>query len=193
LYTELESQYGSETAVIHGNKSQNYRFRSVDQFERGDKRIMIATDVMARGLDIDDITQVINFDIPTFPENYMHRIGRTGRAEKVGEALAFYTPKEEMYVDAISALMNYQIPIELLPHEVEISQELIPEERPDDFDKNDPNRNTKKKKLGAGFHEKKDKNKKENQGGSYKKKIKAKYKKPKTKGDKIANRKNKKK
>ena len=193
LYAELEPQFGSETAVIHGNKSQNYRFRSVDQFERGDKRILIATDVMARGLDIDDITQVINFDIPTFPENYMHRIGRTGRAEKIGEAIAFYTPKEEVFVDAISDLMSYQIPIELIPVEVEISQELIPEERPDDFDKNDPNRNSKKKKLGAGFHEKKDKNKKENLGGSYKQKIKAKYKKPKTKGDKIANRKKKKK
>ena len=60
--------------------SQNYRIRSIKQFDEGKNRILVTTDVMARGLDLNDITHVINFDTPRFPENYMHRIGRTGRA-----------------------------------------------------------------------------------------------------------------
>ena len=86
LHRLLEEEHGSELAVIHSNKSQNYRNRSVSQFDSGDKRILIATDVIARGLDLDKVTHVINFNIPIYPENYMHRIGRTGRAEEKGIA-----------------------------------------------------------------------------------------------------------
>lgn len=192
LYECLEERFGSEMAIIHGNKSQNYRFRSVEQFAKGEKRILIATDVMARGLDIENVTHVINFDVPTFPENYMHRIGRTGRAEKKGESILMYTKKELKEKEEVEALMNYEIPVIEIPDNVEISSELIPEERPIEHGINDPNRNIKKVNPNAGFHEKKEKNKKENQGGSYKRKIKKKYKKPKTKGDKNYNRRNKK-
>jgi ATP-dependent RNA helicase RhlE len=194
LYENLEEDFGKDSAIIHGNKSQNYRFRSVEQFDSGLKRILIATDVMARGLDIESISHVINFDVPDYPENYMHRIGRTGRAEKQGQTIMFHTENEQFDKDAIEELMDTEIPVGEFPETVEISNELIPEERPLEHGINDPNRNrsAKKGELAAGFHEKKDKNKKENLGGSYKRTIKTKYKKPRTKGDKNANRRKKK-
>ena len=83
LFKHLEEVFGSETCVIHSNKTQNYRIRSIRQFDEGNNRILVATDVMARGLDFENVSHVINFDTPDFPENYMHRIGRTGRSEKI--------------------------------------------------------------------------------------------------------------
>lgn len=191
LYAELEESFGSELCVIHANKSQNYRIKSIKQFEEGKSRIVITTDVMARGLDLENITHVINFDTPLYPENYMHRIGRTGRLEQEGKAILFYTPKEENAKLAIEKLMNYSISPSEIPADVKISNELIPEERP--FKKEVVvTRKTKTSEKGAAFHEKKLKNTKTNQGGSYLRKMKT-YKKPITKGDKIANRRNKKK
>ena len=76
LYETMEEFMGSELSIVHSNKSQNFRLRSVKQFEEGEKRILISTDVMARGLDIENTSHVINFDTPDFPENYMHRIGK---------------------------------------------------------------------------------------------------------------------
>ncbi len=184
LYELLEDDYGSQMGIIHSNKSQNYRLRSVQQFENGDNRILIATDVMARGIDIDSISHVINFDTPGFPENYMHRIGRTGRAEQAGSSILFCTEKETSDKKSIETLMQYSIPNIELPEVVEISKELISEERPRIIEST--NRNLKKITEEKAFHEKKDKNKKTNQGGSYLRKMKT-YKKPKTRGDKNAN------
>ncbi len=188
LFDALEEDYGAETAIIHSNKSQNYRIKSVEQFDEGKNRILVATDVIARGLDLEKITHVINFDTPLFPENYMHRIGRTGRAEEYGKAILFYTEQEVQAKEAIEALMSYRIPEMDFPEAVKISAETIPEERPDDS--GSCGKNLKKVIKGAAFHEKKEKNKKTNQGGSYLRKMK-KYKKPKTRGDKIKNRKKK--
>ncbi len=185
LFEALEEDFGTETAIIHSNKSQNYRIKSVEQFDEGKNRILLATDVIARGLDIDKITHVINFDAPAFPENYMHRIGRTGRAKEHGKAILFYTEQEVKAKKAIEALMSYNIPKIDFPEEVNISKETIPEERPDES--GSYGKVFKKVERGAAFHEKKDKNKKTNQGGSYLRKMK-KYKKPKTRGDKIKNR-----
>jgi len=191
LFEKLEEEMGSGVCVIHSNKSQNYRIKSIEDFETGVNRVLVATDVMARGLDLDKITHVINFDTPTFPENYMHRIGRTGRAEQEGKTILFYTEAEKESKDSIEELMNYKIPkLDFPKDDVEISTELTPEEMPKDQESN-YNRNTKANDRGPGFHEKKLKNQKTNQGGSYKREIKKKYKKPKTKGDKIANRHNK--
>lgn len=191
LFEALENRYGSETSVIHSNKSQNYRIRSIEQFNDGINRILVSTDVMARGLDLDNISHVINFNTPDWPENYMHRIGRTGRAEKEGTSILFYTPKEESAKEAIESLMDYSIPVIDFPPEVEISKELIPEERPKIVEPN-YNRNIKREIAGPAFHEKKEKNLKTNQGGSYLRKKK-KYKKPKTRGDKNFNKRHKKK
>jgi len=191
VFELLEETYGPETCIIHSNKSQNYRIRSVRQFDEGENRILVTTDVMARGLDLELITHVINFDTPGYPENYMHRIGRTGRAEKQGHAILFYTEKEESDKAAIEALMNYKIPMLDFPRQVEISNELSPEERPREVEvKLKPDSDNKIK--GGAFHEKKLINTKTNQGGSYLRKKK-KYKKPKTKGDKNFNKRHRKK
>ncbi|MBC8319203.1 MAG: DEAD/DEAH box helicase [Bacteroidetes bacterium] len=190
LFETLEESFGSETGVIHSNKSQNYRFRSVKQLDEGINRILVATDVMARGLDLEKITHVINFDTPNYPENYMHRIGRTGRAEQLGKSILFYTEKETAAKEEIETLMAYKIPQVDFPLEVEISAELTPEERPKIAEINS-NRSTKTDNIETAFHEKKEKNKKTNQGGSYLRKKKI-YSKPQTRGDKSFNKRNKK-
>ncbi|QFZ53578.1 DEAD/DEAH box helicase [Oceanihabitans sp. IOP_32] len=193
LFEKLDTIFHDELCVIHSNKTQNYRLRSIEQFRAGDNRILIATDVMARGLDIDNISHVINFDTPDFPENYMHRIGRTGRAERKGEALVFSTEKEQEAIENIQQLMQMTIPVIELPEAVEISKELIEEERPQIKERNNPKKRRDEDAPGPAFHEKSKKNLKENLGGSYKFKIAAKYKKPKTRGDKNYNRRNKRK
>ena len=191
LFEKLEESFYGDCCVIHSNKTQNYRLRSIEQFRNGDNRVLVATDVMARGLDIDNISHVINFDAPDYPENYMHRIGRTGRAEREGISLLFSTDKELEYVENIELLMDMKIPLVDIPEAVEISNELIEAERPKIKERNNPNK--KDEDVGPAFHEKKEKNKKENLGGSYKFKIAQKYKKPKTRGDKNYNKRNKKK
>lgn len=184
----LDDFFGKEVAVIHSNKTQNYRIRSIENFNEEKTRILVTTDIMARGLDLDRISHVINVDTPSFPENYMHRIGRTGRAEQEGTSILFYTEAEEARKDAIETLMDLKIETLEMPSEVLISEKLTPEEQPEIVEINNP---TKEETSGPSFHEKKDKNKKENQGGSYKRIIKVKYKKPKTRGDKNFNRKKK--
>lgn len=193
LFAAVEEVYGSETCVIHSNKTQNYRIRSIKQFDEGSNRVLVATDVMARGLDLDEITHVINFDTPHFPENYMHRIGRTGRAEHEGKTILFSTEKEQEAKERIETLMDYTIPLLEIPSEVEISKQLTEEERPKEDLEISKNRTSQEYVPGPAFHEKKEKNKKTNQGGSYRREIAKKYKKPKTRGDKNYNRRNKKK
>ena len=191
LFEVIEEAYGDESCVIHSNKSQNYRIRSIKQFDEGKNRILVATDVMARGLDLDMISHVVNFDTPHYPENYMHRIGRTGRAEQEGRSLLFYTEKEVEYKEAIETLMDYKIPEIELPAEIEISKRLTPAEQPVIKEINNPHKASILEERGDSFHEKSEKNKKVNEGGSYKRIISKKYKKPKTKGDKNYNRRNK--
>ena len=192
LFESLEEVYHGESCVIHSNKTQNYRLRSIDQFRNGFNRILVATDVMARGLDIDDVSHVINFDTPEYPENYMHRIGRTGRAKRKGTSLLLSKENETDYKDAIEALMKMTIETLDIPDTVEISNELIEEERPQIREHYNPHKQTDEDAPGPAFHDKKDKNKKENLGGSYKFVIAKKYKKPQTRGDKNYNKRNKK-
>ncbi len=191
LQEYMAPHYGSEIAVIHSNKTQNYRLRSIELFDSGQCRILIATDVMARGLDLSQVSHVINMDVPRYPENYMHRIGRTGRAEHQGNSILFYTPDEKSAKEAIEDLMNYKIPQAEFPEAVEVSQQKTPEERPVVKEIYNPHK-TNEEQRGDAFHEKKDKNKKQNLGGSYRREIAKKYKKPKTRGDKNYNKRNKK-
>jgi ATP-dependent RNA helicase RhlE len=192
LFDMLEDLFPSQTCVIHSNKTQNYRLRSIAQFSEGKHRILVATDVMARGLDIDDVSHVINFDTPDYPENYMHRIGRTGRAEKEGCAILLTTENEQESRTRLEELMQMTIQTVALPDGIEISKELIEEERPQIKERYNPIKRSDEDAPGPAFHEKKDKNKKENLGGSYRREIAKKYKKPKTRGDKNFNRRNKK-
>ncbi|NRD21223.1 DEAD/DEAH box helicase [Winogradskyella eckloniae] len=192
LFNQLEDLFPSESCVIHSNKTQNYRLRSIEQFREGENRLLVATDVMARGLDIEGVSHVINFDTPDYPENYMHRIGRTGRAEQQGHSILLSTDKEQEGLERIETLMQMKIETLEIPESVEISTELIEEERPQIRERNNPTKRSDTHKPGPAFHEKSEKNSKENLGGSYKFKMAAKYKKPKTRGDKNYNRRNKK-
>ncbi len=193
LFKSLDEFFGEELCVIHSNKTQNYRLRSINQFDSGKNRIMVTTDVMARGLDLSQVSHVVNFDTPTYPENYIHRIGRTGRAEEKGTSLLFYTDKEALAKEAIEALMDYQIPKIILPESVEIATQLTREEQPKIVEPHNPHTIIGTDLPGPSFHEKSEKNKKQNQGGSYKRIIKEKYKKPKTRGDKNFNKRHKRK
>lgn len=193
LFEQLDVFFKEELCVIHSNKTQNYRLRSIEQFREGHNRILIATDVMARGLDIENVSHVINFDTPEYPENYMHRIGRTGRAEREGASIVLTTEKEQDFIENIEALMKMTIPLLELPEGVEISTELIEEERPVIKERNNPTKRHAEDAPGPAFHEKSAKNSKVNLGGSYKYKMAAKYKKPKTRGDKNFNKRNKRK
>jgi ATP-dependent RNA helicase RhlE len=192
LFKHLEPAFGNESCVIHSNKTQNYRIRSIRQFDEGFNRILLATDVMARGLDFDNVSHVINFDTPDFPENYMHRIGRTGRAKKQGNSILLSTEKEQKFKEAIETLMDYQIPLLQLPQEVAISEMLTEDERPKEEHEQSKNRTGIEYVPGEAFHEKSEKNSKVNLGGSYRREIAKKYKKPKTRGDKNYNKRNKK-
>jgi ATP-dependent RNA helicase RhlE len=150
-------------------------------FQNGDLRGLITTDVMARGLDISDITHVFNLQFPEVPEQYIHRIGRTGRADKEGVAISFVAPYEEENQLAVEELMNQEI--EFIP----FPEQVIVEEKKLEFEKDKKRFKTIGKKInveekGAAFHEKKDKNAKVNLGGSYRRKLKEKYKKPIKKG-----------
>ncbi|WP_299062616.1 DEAD/DEAH box helicase [uncultured Polaribacter sp.] len=193
LFKHLQEVFNDEMCVIHSNKTQNYRIRSIKQFDEGKNRILLATDVMARGLDFNNVSHVINFDTPEFPENYMHRIGRTGRAEKAGKTILFSTPKEQEAKEQIETLMDFKVPVLELPEDVEISKLLTEDERPREDQGISKNRTSLEYVPGPAFHEKSEKNSKTNQGGSYRREIAAKYKKPKTRGDKNYNKHNKKK
>lgn len=190
IYDRLEEVFSGEACVIHSNKTQNYRLRSIRQFESGENRLLIATDVMARGIDIEQVSHVISLDTPDYPENYMHRIGRTGRAEKKGASILMTTAKEQEFLENIEKLMNKKIEVIPFPKEVEISEELTPEEQPKvvEIDTTKRRKGAQDPEKGASFHDKKEKNMKENLGGSYRREIAKKYKKPKTKGDKNFNR-----
>jgi len=190
LYVLLAEKYDKELGIIHSNKAQNNRLKTVEGFDAGRVRILISTDVMARGLDVSQITHVFNFDVPMYAENYMHRIGRTGRAERMGKSVLLYTEKEDERKLAIEVLMNYSIPMAEFPDEVEISTDLLPEEQPDVSGKN-PFRKMVIEYKGEESHEKLAKNVKENVRVSHKQKMQVKYKKAKTRGDKKVNRKKK--
>jgi ATP-dependent RNA helicase RhlE len=164
LENELEEEFQQQLGVIHSNKSQPQRFNALKQFEEGTLRLLIATDLVARGVDIQNVTHVINFDAPKDTGSYIHRMGRTGRADKTGIAISFIAPKEvEMHL-AIEALMNKKIDVLDLPDTVELTEELTKDELPVTRDKN--LKKTKKKETPTGaFHDKKDKNKKVQLGG----------------------------
>jgi ATP-dependent RNA helicase RhlE len=170
LHESIEEDFEGQFGVIHSNKSQNYRLTTMAEFQQGNLRGIITTDVMARGLDISDITHVINFEIPEYPELYMHRIGRTGRADATGTAISFFTPREEEFKMEAEVLMNTELEVEPFPQAVEISLKLIGPEK----DKQPIKFLLKKPKLdGDGaFHEKSKKNKKVNLGGPSKTKKK---------------------
>jgi ATP-dependent RNA helicase RhlE len=170
LLSKIDEDFEGQFGVIHSNKSQNYRLETMAAFQVGRLRGIITTDVMARGLDISNISDVVNFEMPELPELYMHRIGRTGRADATGNAISFVTPREADFKIQIEILMNEELKVADFPAEVEISTQLIEAEK----DKQGIKFLTKKPKLdGDGaFHKKTAKNLKVNLGGPSKTKKK---------------------
>ena len=170
LHERIEEHFYGQFGVIHSNKSQNYRLSTMAEFQEGNLRGLITTDIMARGLDISNITHVVNFEMPELPELYMHRIGRTGRADATGTAISFITPREGDLITEVEILMNHEIEVIEFPEEVEISTKLIEPEK----DKQPIKFLLKKPKLdgNGAFHEKSKKNKKVNLGGPSKTKKK---------------------
>jgi ATP-dependent RNA helicase RhlE len=170
LHERIEEHFDGQFGVIHSNKSQNYRLSTMASFQEGELRGIITTDIMARGLDISNISHVINFEAPEMPELYMHRIGRTGRADATGTAISFITPREADLITEVEILMNHEIEVVEFPEEVEISTKLIEPEK----DKQPIKFLLKKPKLdgNGAFHEKAKKNKKVNLGGPSKTKKK---------------------
>ncbi len=114
LAEQLEKQ-GIDAAAIHANKSQAQRTRALAEFKRGDVRVLVATDIAARGLDIEALPHVVNFDLPNAPEDYVHRIGRTGRAGVSGEAISFVAPEERRLLSGIERLISRRIDSEIIP------------------------------------------------------------------------------
>jgi len=184
LYEQLETKFPGTAGVIHSNKEQNHRFNTVKQFKEGVYRFIIATDIVARGIDIAEVTHVINFDTPDVPENYIHRIGRTGRFDKKGIAITFITEKEKPVQAAIEGLMKMEIPITALPANLIISDELTEEEKPKVYMKIIQVKLPNKEDVGPAFHPKSAKNSKVNYIVKKKDRMMKKYGKPITRGQK---------
>ena len=163
IAASLEELFPDQFGVIHSNKSQNYRLNTMASFQAGEIRGIVTTDVMARGLDISDISHVINFEFTEIPEQYIHRIGRTGRADKSGIAISMIAPHEEEIHIEVELLMGKEIQILDLPETVEVSTRLLEFEK--DKKKMKFLLKRPKKEGGEAFHEKSAKNKKVNLGG----------------------------
>jgi ATP-dependent RNA helicase RhlE len=106
---------GIQAAAIHGNKSQGQRERALADFKGGRSRVLVATDIAARGIDIEAVSHVVNFDLPNVPESYVHRIGRTARAGAAGVAISFCNGEERAYLRDIEKLTRLKVPVAALP------------------------------------------------------------------------------
>jgi len=155
IHSFIERRFGADAVrVIHANKGQNTRINSIAAFKEGNLRVLVATDVASRGIDVAEVSHVINFDVPIIIEDYVHRIGRTGRAYAKGDALTFCTEAEKYYIKKIEKLMRQTIPVVPLPAEVFVEEtpyeerQYIAREVDSQKRKDDPD-------FKGAFHEKK--------------------------------------
>lgn len=164
---KLMQDFGKQMGVLHSNKAQNTRFNTLNAFKEGTSRILISSDIGARGIDIDDITHIINFDLPILPEEFVHRVGRTGRAQRSGVAITFYINEEQQQLEAIEKLINRKIEYLELPDNLKISEDLLEEER---IVTRNIRLQDSVKGGGGAFQQKKHPNKKRNRRSSSKRK-----------------------
>lgn len=157
IVERLDACWAGELSVLHSNKAQNSRLNALNAFKEGKTRILVSTDVTARGIDVQDVSHVINFDIPSIPEEYVHRIGRTARAGKKGTAISFVAEREEEKFENIERLIHGKIECRTLPAGLEISDLLMDEEKTETanivYQRGKP-------KGGGAFHQKSAKNSK---------------------------------
>jgi ATP-dependent RNA helicase RhlE len=150
----LERRDIGEVRLLHSNKAQNARINAIDDFKSGDVRVLVSTDVTARGIDVFEVSHVVNFNIPTHYEDYVHRIGRTGRAFRTGTAISFVAMSEHYHVKKIEELIRQKIEVKPIPDGVEMvatsKQETIDMLREVDRQKRKENPEFK-----GAFHEKK--------------------------------------
>jgi ATP-dependent RNA helicase RhlE len=185
VYERLLPNFEERLGVIHSNKSQNNRFETVNAFQSGEISILIATDLISRGIDITGVTHVVNFDAPDDFENFIHRVGRTGRADRKGEAISFFSPFESTSEKHITeGLGDLKLEYVDFPESVEISNELIYEEEPRISMPEPAVKIKKREDVGPAFHEKSAKNSKVNVRKDWKKIKQEKYGRPKKKGQK---------
>lgn len=155
VYAFVKKKFGQiNVRVIHANKGQNTRMNAISSFKATDIPILIATDVAARGLDVEAVSHVINFEVPVVYEDYIHRIGRTGRAFLSGESITFCNPSEEYHIEKIEKLIKQQIPRAELPPHLE-EHETPYEERQEIAREIDRQKRKENPEFKGAFHEKK--------------------------------------
>ncbi|HNU42065.1 MAG TPA: DEAD/DEAH box helicase [Cyclobacteriaceae bacterium] len=122
VFRFLERKKLGPARVVHSNKGQNSRINAMNEFKEGKLRVLVSTDVAARGIDVTNVSHVINFDVPIMYEDYVHRTGRTGRAFQEGKAITLVTDAETYHIDKIEKIIREKIPVKKLPKQVEIAE-----------------------------------------------------------------------
>ena len=176
VYKFLLRKFGeNEVKVLHANKGQNTRINAINAFKNDEVKILVATDVASRGIDVSDVSHVINFDVPVVIEDYVHRIGRTGRAYQSGVAISFCNPAEIYYLRKIEKLIRQTIPVINIPDDVFIEATAY-EEKQEQAKEVDMQKRKDDPEFRGAFHEKKSLNqhkkfeaeKAKKNGGSFK-------------------------
>ncbi|HEY5823716.1 MAG TPA: helicase-related protein, partial [Cyclobacteriaceae bacterium] len=156
LTNYLERKKLGPVRVIHSNKGQNSRINAMNEFKEGDLRILISTDVSARGIDVEKVSHVINFDVPIIYEDYVHRIGRTGRAFQEGKAITLVTKAEEYHIKKIEKIIREKIKVKKLPSEIVI-EETFKDEAQEMAKEIDLQKRREDPTFQGAFHERKGK------------------------------------
>ena len=154
VFKYLDRKTLGPAKVVHSNKGQNTRINSMNEFKEGNLRILVATDVASRGIDVVNVTHVINFDVPFVYEDYVHRIGRTGRAFQSGKAISFVTNAELYHIDKIQKIIREKIAVKELPSSIEVSETPF-EEAQDMAREIDRQKRYEDPEFKGAFHERK--------------------------------------
>lgn len=173
LHKELVNRGVENVELIHSNKSQNYRFRAIKSFREGEVKTLISTDIGSRGLDIEEISHVVNMDVPEEANDYIHRIGRTGRGRNSGTAISFVSKNEETLFQNVEKFMGISVKQQQMPKYVEVEDQLMDFEIEPEWVKL-PKVKTDVK-AGSAFSEKLEKNKKVNKRRDIEAERKLKY------------------
>ncbi|MFM9839234.1 MAG: DEAD/DEAH box helicase [Cyclobacteriaceae bacterium] len=154
IFKFLDRKGYGPAKVVHSNKGQNSRINAVNEFKEGKLRILVSTDVASRGIDVTNVSHVINFDVPIVYEDYVHRIGRTGRAFQSGKAITLVTNSEKYHIDKIQKIIRERIPLKELPSQIEIVE--TPREEAQDMAREvDRQKRYEDPEFRGAFHERK--------------------------------------
>jgi ATP-dependent RNA helicase RhlE len=154
IFKFLDRKGYGPVKVVHSNKGQNSRINAVNEFKEGELRILVSTDVASRGIDVTNVSHVINFDVPIVYEDYVHRTGRTGRAFQTGKAITFVTDSEKYHIDKIQKIIREKIAIKKLPSEIQIAE--TPREEAQDMAREiDRQKRYEDPEFKGAFHERK--------------------------------------